>query len=144
MTSSEDLELMAYNKTIIDEFRANDGVVGGAFEGLPLLLITTKGAKSGEDRVSPLSYINDDARLVIAATNVGRGKHPGWYYNLLANPDLTVEIGTDTYEATAAEVDGEERDRLWAGLVASNRRLDRYKSMTTREIPVLVVERKSG
>ncbi|GAA0948290.1 nitroreductase family deazaflavin-dependent oxidoreductase [Nonomuraea longicatena] len=142
MTSKEDQDLIAYNQTIIDEFRANKGIVGGAFEGKPLLLITTKGARSGADRLCPLSYIEDDDRLVIAATNVGRADNPQWYHNLRADPSLTVEVGTDRFEASATEVGGDERERLWAGLVASNRRLGKYGSMTTRQIPVFVVERK--
>ncbi|WP_326821755.1 nitroreductase family deazaflavin-dependent oxidoreductase [Streptosporangium sp. NBC_01639] len=143
MTSSEG-EFAAYNKPIIEEFRANKGIVGGAYKGLPLVLITTKGARSGRDRLSPVSYIQDGTRIAIAATNAGSDKHPAWYHNLVANPDLTVEIGDDKYEATAVEVKDEERDRLWAALVESNRRLGKYKAMTSREIPLFVVERKAG
>jgi deazaflavin-dependent oxidoreductase (nitroreductase family) len=137
-------DFKAYNAPIIEEFRANEGIVGGDYEGLPLALITTTGAKTGKDRLSPVSYINDGDRVVITATNAGMDTHPQWYHNLRANPKLTVEIGADKYEAVAVEIDGEERDRLWAALVASNRRLGRYQSKTTREIPVLVVERKGA
>lgn len=138
------IDFLAYNKPIIEEFRAHNGVVGGDYEGKPLALIITKGAKSGKDRVSPVSYINDGDRIVISATNAGLDYHPQWYKNLQADPNLTVEVLADRYEGVAIEVDGEERDRLWAGLVASNRLLGRYESKTTRRIPVLVIERKGA
>jgi deazaflavin-dependent oxidoreductase (nitroreductase family) len=141
MTESE-IDFRVFNKDIIEEFRANDGMVGGVFEGIPLVLITTKGAKSGKDRVSPLAYFADSNRIAIAATFAGSDKHPAWYHNLVANPDLTVETGTDKYEATVVEVKGEERDRLFAGLVEANPRLGTYKTLTSREIPVFAVERK--
>jgi len=138
------IDFLAYNKPIIEEFRANEGVVGGDYEGLPLALITTKGAKTGKDRVSPVSYINDGDRVVITATNAGLDYHPQWYHNLQADPSITVEILGEKYEAVAKEIDGEERERLWADLVASNRRLGRYQSKTSRRIPVLVLERKAA
>lgn len=138
------IDFLAYNKPIIEEFRANKGVVGGDYEGLPLALITTKGAKTGKDRVSPVSYINDGDRVVITATNAGLDYHPQWYHNVCADPNLTVEILGEKYEATAKEIDGEERERLWEELVASNRRLGRYQSKTSRRIPVLVLERKAA
>jgi deazaflavin-dependent oxidoreductase (nitroreductase family) len=142
--ASTKIDFLSYNKPIIEEFRANDGIVGGDYEGLPLALITTKGAKTGKDRLSPVSYINDGDRVVITATNAGLDWHPQWYHNLCADPNLAVEIGTDKYEAIAEEADGEERERLWADLVASNRRLGRYQSKTSRQIPVLVLERKAA
>jgi deazaflavin-dependent oxidoreductase (nitroreductase family) len=135
------IDFLAYNKPIIEEFRANEGVVGGDYEGKPLALITTKGAKTGKDRVSPVSYINDGDRVVIAATNAGLDYHPQWYRNILADPTVTVEVLGEKYEAKAIETDGAERERLWEELVASNYRLGRYQSKTTRRIPVLVLER---
>lgn len=141
MTESK-IDFQVFNKDIIEEFRANDGIVGGVFEGIPLVLITTKGAKSGKDRVSPLAFFADNGRIAIAATFAGSDKHPAWYHNLVANLDLTVEIGTEKYEATVVEVKGEERDRLFAGLLEANPRLGTYKALTSREIPVFGVERK--
>ncbi|MEU4254240.1 nitroreductase/quinone reductase family protein [Amycolatopsis sp. NPDC026612] len=138
------IDFLSYNKPIIEEFRANAGVVGGDYEGLPLALLVTKGAKTGKDRVSPVSYIADGDRVVVTATNAGLDYHPQWYHNLCADPNLTVEVGPEKYAAVAREVDGEERERLWEELVASNRRLGRYQSKTTRPIPVLVVERKAA
>jgi len=138
------IDFLAYNKPIIEEFRANDGVVGGDYDGKPLVLITTKGAKTGKDRVSPVSYITDGDRVVIAATNAGLDYHPQWFKNLEANPVLTVELLGERYEARATEIDGDERTRLWADLVASNKLLGRYESKTTRRIPVLVLERTAS
>lgn len=138
------IDFLSYNKPIIEEFRANAGVVGGDYEGLPLALLVTKGAKTGKDRVSPVSFIPDGDRVVITATNAGLDYHPQWYNNLCADPNLTVEVGPEKYAAVAREVDGEERERLWEELVASNRRLGRYQSKTSRRIPVLVVERKAA
>lgn len=138
------IDFLAYNKPIIEEFRAHNGVVGGDYEGKPLALIITKGAKTGKERVNPVSYINDGDRIVIAATNAGLDYHPQWYKNLQVDPNLVVEVLADRYAGVAAEVDGEERDRLWAGLVASNRILGKYESKTTRRIPVLVISRKDG
>ncbi|WP_433008549.1 nitroreductase/quinone reductase family protein [Kribbella sp. CA-294648] len=136
------IDFRVFNKDVIEEFRSNAGKVGGVFDGIPLVLIITKGAKTGEDRVSPLAYYADGDRIAIAATYAGSDTHPAWYHNLVANPDLVVETGTDTYEATAAEVKGEERNRLFAGLVETNPRLGTYRTLTTRKIPVLAVERK--
>jgi deazaflavin-dependent oxidoreductase (nitroreductase family) len=133
-----------YNRPIVEEFRANQGIVGGDYEGLPLALITTKGRKTGKDCLTPVSYVWDGDRAVIAATHAGFDTHPQWYLNLQANPNLTIEIGPDTFEATVEEVHGEERERLMAALIASNRRIGKYESRTTRVIPVLVVKRNEG
>jgi deazaflavin-dependent oxidoreductase (nitroreductase family) len=133
-----------YNRPIVEEFRANNGIVGGDYEGLPLALITTKGRKTGKEWLTPVSYIYDGDRVVITASHAGFDTHPQWYHNLRANPTLTVEIGGDRYEATAEEVYGEERDRLFAALVASNRRIGKYQSKTSRVIPVLVLKRNSA
>ncbi|GGS57734.1 MULTISPECIES: nitroreductase family deazaflavin-dependent oxidoreductase [Actinokineospora] len=139
------IDFLSYNKPIIEEFRANKGVVGGDYEGFPLTLITTKGAKTGKDRVSPVSYIMDGDRVIITATNAGLDYHPQWYRNLQADPTLTVEVGDEKYEAVAVEIaEGPERERLWAELVASNHRLGRYQSKTSRQIPVLALERKAA
>src|SRR4051794_18337035 len=92
-----------FNARIIEEFRANDGVVGGMFEGMPMLLLHHVGAKSGTPRVNPLAYQADNGRYVILASKGGAPTNPDWYYNLKANPDVTIEVGTDTFEAVASE-----------------------------------------
>jgi deazaflavin-dependent oxidoreductase (nitroreductase family) len=131
-----------FNQKIIEEFRANEGKVGGMFEGASLVLLTTKGAKSGAERVNPVAYLADGERLIVIASNAGQDNHPAWYYNLTANPDLTVEVGTDKYEATAAEVKGAERDELYARMVAVMPGFAEYEAKTERKIPVFALARK--
>src|SRR5687768_15151721 len=134
--ASSGIDYAVFNMEIIAEFRANKGVVGGVFEGTPIVLITTKGARSGKERVSPLAYHRDGDRMVIAATYAGSDRNPAWYHNVVATPDLTVEVGTDIFEATAVQVTGDERDRLFAALVENIPQLGTYRTMTSREIPV--------
>src|SRR4249919_3980283 len=111
------VEIMAdqndYNRQLIEDFRANRGKSGGPFAGRPLLLLSTTGAKSGQRRTTPMMYIPDGDRLLVIASNVGAPAHPDWYRNLVAHPDVTVEVGTETFDATAVVTQGAERDRLW-------------------------------
>src|SRR5947208_9324518 len=103
-----------WNTKIIEEFRANQGKVGGMFERTPLLLLHHTGAKTGTVRVNPLAYANDgDDRLVVFASKGGAPTNPDWFHNLKANPRATVEVGTDTFEVAARVAEGEERERLW-------------------------------
>ena len=95
--------MMSFNEKIIDEFRANAGVVGGQFEGSSLLLLTTKGAKTGQMRTNPLAYVDDGDKWVVFASFAGAPNNPPWYYNLLANPEVRVEVGQDQYQAIASE-----------------------------------------
>jgi deazaflavin-dependent oxidoreductase (nitroreductase family) len=131
-----------FNQKIIEEFRANEGKVGGMFEGASLVLLTTQGAKSGAERVNPVAYLPDGERIIVIASNAGGDNHPAWYYNLTANPDFTVEVGTDKYEATAAEVKGAERDELYARMVAVMPGFAEYEAKTERKIPVFAVTRR--
>lgn len=103
-----------WNRQTIEEFRANKGKVGGMWEGKPLLLLTTTGAKSGKRRTTPTMYLRDGDRLLIFASKGGAPTHPAWYHNLVAHPQVTVEVGSETYKATATVLKGEERDRLYA------------------------------
>ena len=103
-----------FNAEIIDEFRANEGRVGGMFEGNPLLLLHHTGAKSGETRVNPLAYQADDGRYVIFASKGGAPTNPAWYHNLLAHPDVKIEVGADTIDVHASEASGAERERLYS------------------------------
>jgi deazaflavin-dependent oxidoreductase (nitroreductase family) len=130
-----------WNDKVIAEFRANEGKVGGPFEGAPLLLLQTTGAKSGQQRISPLVYLADGDHIVIFGSNAGRPRHSAWYHNILANPSVTIEIGTDKYDATASVVTGEERERLWKAQVAVAPYFADYQAKTDREIPVIVLER---
>ncbi len=134
-------EFDEWNRKIIEEFHANGGKVGGQFAGGSLLLLTTTGAKSGKRRVNPLAYTTDGDRLVIIASKGGAPSSPDWYYNLVAHPKVTVEVGTETFEVTATVVAGEERDILYAKQAALMPGFAEYEKKTTRKIPVVVLER---
>lgn len=130
-----------WNQQIIKEFRANDGKVGGQFEGAPLLLLHSTGAKSGETRVNPVMYQADGDRLVVFASKAGAPTNPDWYHNLIANPPATVEVGTDTFDVRATVVDGAERDRLWSRQKEEYPGFADYEQTANRQIPVVVLER---
>jgi deazaflavin-dependent oxidoreductase (nitroreductase family) len=130
-----------FNTQVINEFRANAGVVGGYFEGKPMVLVTHTGAKSGVERTTPLVCSTDGDRVVIIASMGGAPTNPAWYHNMVANPTVTVELGTETYTATAAEVTGDERQRLYDQQTAIMPQFADYAAKTTRTIPVLVLER---
>ena len=130
-----------FNRRIIEEFRANDGKVGGSFAGVPLVILTTTGAKSGQPREIPLAYTEDGDRLVIIASKGGAPSNPDWYYNLKAYPDITVEVPGDTYQARADEVTGDERDRLYDQMAAKMPNFAEYQRQTERKIPLFVIER---
>lgn len=132
-----------WNKQVIAEFRENGGKVGGMFEGAPLLLLTTTGAKSGQPRLSPLAYSTDDDNLVIIASKAGAPEHPAWFHNIRANPEVTVEVGTETFPARASVPSGAERRRLYDQMAAKMPNFAEYELKTTREIPVVVLERIS-
>jgi deazaflavin-dependent oxidoreductase (nitroreductase family) len=132
-----------FNTSIIEEFRANDGKVAGPFLGAPMVLLTTTGAKSGQPRVAPLVYLRDGDRVVIFASKAGAPTNPDWYHNLAANPNVSVEVGADKYEATAEEITGEERNRLFAAQVAVMPGFQEYADKTSRLIPVVALNRKS-
>ena len=129
-----------FNKQIIDEFRANDGKVGGPFEGMPVLLLHHKGAKSGTERVNPLAYNQDGDRLFVIASKGGAPTNPDWFHNLKANPKTTVEVGSEVREVTARVAKGDERDRLWAKEKAEFPQFAEYEKQTDRVIPVVVLE----
>ena len=131
-----------WNRPIIEEFRANAGKVGGPYEGAPLLLLTTMGAKSSMQRINPLAYTTDGERLIIIASKSGAPTNPDWYHNIVAHPDATVEVGTETFEARATVVEGAERDELYAKRVAIMPNFAEYQAKTTRKIPVVVLTRK--
>lgn len=133
-----------WNRQTIEAFRSNGGKVGGIWEGRPLLLLTTTGAKSGRPHTTPTMYLRDGNRLLIFATKGGAPTHPDWYHNLLAHPEVTVEVGTETYRATATPLTGEERDRLYARQAQLYPQFAEYQRRTSRTIPVIALERKSG
>jgi deazaflavin-dependent oxidoreductase (nitroreductase family) len=131
-----------FNQAVIDEFRTNDGKVGGYFAGANMLLLHTTGAKSGQPRTNPLVYVTDGDRLVIIASKGGADSNPDWYYNLLANPNVTVELGNERFQARASAVtEGPERDRLYAKMVEHRPGFAEYERKTSRKIPAVVLER---
>jgi deazaflavin-dependent oxidoreductase (nitroreductase family) len=129
------------DESVIAEFRASAGQVGGPFAGISLLLLTTTGARSGKSYTHPLSYSRDGQRFVIVAANGGAPAHPGWYYNLIAHPDVTVEVGAETFPAWADLAIGGERERLFQQRVQAVPALRDYAARTSREIPVFTIER---
>lgn len=130
-------ETTAFNEKIIAEFRANEGVVGAPFKGTPLMLLGNRGAKSGAARTNPLAYTMDGDDMIIIASFAGSDKHPPWYHNLIANPQVTVEVGKDKYEATASIVDEPDRTRLYGQIEAQLSAFTGYREKTTRVIPVI-------
>ena len=134
----------ALNQEVVDEFRDNGGLVGGQFEGLPLLLLTTTGAHSGQRGTRPVMYLEDGDRYVVFALNGGRPASPGWLHNLLAGGDAVIEVGTRTERITARLATGAERDRLWARQLAVYPPLADFQAATDRVIPVVVLERAPG
>ena len=132
-----------WNKKIIDEFRANDGKVGGYFENMTLLLLHTTGAKSGQPRINPVAYIEDGDRFIIAASKAGAPTNPDWYYNLVANPEVSVEVGTEQFQARAVVAEEPERTALYKKMAASYPGFAEYERKTTRIIPVVSLTRHS-
>jgi len=130
-----------WNVEIIEEFRANEGRVGGRFATIPILLLHHTGARSGTVRVNPLAYQADDDRFVIFASKGGAPTNPDWYHNLRANPEATVEVGTDTLPVRARVTEGEERERLWSNAKEAIPGFAAYEARIRRKIPVIVLER---
>ena len=130
-----------WNRAIIEEFRANGGKVGGQFAGMPLLLLHTVGAKSGQPRINPAACMRDGDRFVIVASKGGAPTNPDWYYNLVANPVVTVEVGTEKFQARATVAAEPERTRLYDQMAADRPNFAEYQRKTTRAIPVIILTR---
>jgi deazaflavin-dependent oxidoreductase (nitroreductase family) len=137
----KDISLNEFNQSIVDEFRANGGKVGGYFEGASMILLTTTGAQSGEPRLSPLVYFKDGDRLFIVASKGGAPSHPDWYFNLREHPEVTVEIGTETFQAQATALEEPERTERFAAIAAESPGFGEYQEKTTRVIPVIELHR---
>src|SRR4051794_34555079 len=134
-----------WNRKIIEEFRANEGRVGGSFEGHTLLLLHHRGAKSGTERVNPVAcQVLDNGAWAIFASKGGAPTNPDWYYNLIANPDASVEFGTETFDVTARVAEGDERDRIWTRQKEVMPGFADYEKKTARQIPVVILERTSA
>ncbi len=140
MTEMNDLN--DWDRRIIEEFRANGGNVGGQFTGVPLLLLTTTGAKSGEPRTRPLAYLSEGGHIYVFAGNRGMPTNPNWYHNLVAYPDVAVELGTEKFEARATVVNSAEGDRLGSIQLQKLPGLAELQAKLTRKVPVVLLERK--
>jgi deazaflavin-dependent oxidoreductase (nitroreductase family) len=130
-----------FNTRIIREFRENEGKVGGPFEGAPLLLLTSTGAKSGQPRTSPMMYLPDGGRYLVFASKGGAPTNPDWYHNLVAHPDASIEVGTERFGVKATVITGAERDELYARQAELYPGFAEYEAKTTRTIPVIALER---
>jgi deazaflavin-dependent oxidoreductase (nitroreductase family) len=136
-------EAADFNAPVIEEFRANGGVVGGMFEGMPLVLVHHKGAKTGTDRINPLAYQVDGDRYVVFASKAGAPSHPDWYHNLMANPDTSIEVGDETFEVVASEAEEDERLRIWNKQKETMPQFAEYeKTAEGRVIPVIILTKK--
>ena len=131
-----------WNRQVIEEFRSNEGKVGGMFEGAPLLLLHTVGARSGQSRINPVMYLPDGDRWAVFASKAGAPTSPDWYHNLVANPDSSIEVGTDTIEVTASVAQDDERDELYNRQAVPYPQFAEYERKTTRKIPVVVLTRR--
>lgn len=129
-----------WNRSVIEEFRANSGQVGGMWAGRPLLLLTTTGAKSGKQRTHPLMFLREGDRLFVFASKGGAPSNPDWYYNLLAHPEVSVELDGRTFPASAKPVTGAERDQVYARWAALYPQFGEYQEKTARTIPVIELD----
>jgi len=129
-----------WNQRVVEEFRANGGRVGGNFAGAPMMLIHHHGARSGVERVNPVMYQKIDGGYAVFASKGGAPTNPDWYYNLRANPETTVEIGTETVPVRARVAEGEERERIWEKQKRDYPGFAGYERQTSRQIPVVILE----
>jgi deazaflavin-dependent oxidoreductase (nitroreductase family) len=134
----------SFNEALIAEFRANAGKLSGEFANAHFLLLTTTGARSGKQRTTPLAYIPIDGRILIVASKGGASTHPAWYWNLIAHPEVTVELGAETYAAEAVAIQGQERDALYAEIASRVPTFAEYQNRTERVIPLFELRRMPG
>lgn len=142
MTAPTDLR--AFHARRIAEFRANGGKLNPPLDAAPLLVLTTIGAKSGKEHATPMSYTRDGERIIVVAAAGGAPQHPAWYHNLVANPEVTVEVGGERFQAHASIARGAERARLFAQHAEQRPNFVEYQRQTTRQLPVVVLERRHG
>jgi deazaflavin-dependent oxidoreductase (nitroreductase family) len=142
VTSQEAAPPSRSQERVVAEFRARGGRVGGYHATMQLLLLTTTGARTGQRRAVPLTYLPDGDRYIVTAGNAGSDRHPAWYYNLAAHPDVTVEVGTEAFKAVAVVADEAERGVLYELFAAAYPQADGYQAQTTRQIPVVILRRR--
>jgi deazaflavin-dependent oxidoreductase (nitroreductase family) len=133
-----------YNRQLIEEFRADRSKTDRPLQGRPLLLLTTTGARSGQRRTTPMMYIPDGDHLIVIASNVGASTHPEWYRNLVAHPQVTVEVGPETFDALAIVMEGTARQQLWTRITELYPFFVEHQAKTTRQIPVIALQRQAG
>ena len=136
------MDMNEFNKNVIAEFRENDGVVGGPFEGQAMILVHHKGARTGTDRVTPLVYRAEGDAWVIFASKAGAPDNPDWYHNLMAHPATVIEVGSETIEVVAVEAVDDERTRIWEAQKVDAPQFADYDAKTDRTIPVIVLSRR--
>lgn len=140
-TATIEGDLMSdWNATVIDEFRANGGKVGGNFEGAPLLLLHTTGARSGKERINPMMYQAVGDSVAVFASKAGAPDNPDWYHNVVAHPDVAAEIGTETKRFRARVAEGDERDAIWTRQKSDYPGFADYEASTDRVIPVVILD----
>ena len=135
-------EVNDYNAQIIEEFRAGGGKLGGSFEGAPVLLLTTVGAKSGKTRVNPMMYLDEGGRRYVFASKAGAPTNPDWFHNLVAHPEVSIEVGTDTLDVLATPVEESERARIYGIQASRFPGFAEYQEKTDRVIPVVALDRR--
>ena len=135
-----DMDMNEWNRQIITEFRENGGKVGGPFEGAPMLILHTTGAKSGKERENPLMYRDEGDAIAIFASKAGAPDNPDWFHNLKADPDVSIEVGTETRALRARIAEGDERDAIWERQKSDYPQFAEYEANTDRVIPVVVLE----
>jgi deazaflavin-dependent oxidoreductase (nitroreductase family) len=142
VTSHEAAPPSRSQERVVDEFRARGGKVGGYHASMQLLLLTTTGARTGQRRAVPLTYLPDGDRYIVTAGNAGSDRHPAWYYNLTANPDVTIEVENEVFKAVAIIADEAERGALYELFAATYPQLYGYQAQTARQIPVVILRRR--
>ncbi len=135
-------DMKDYNRKLIEEFRASREKDPMPLNGRPLLLLTTIGAKTGHRRTTPMMAIPDGDRYLVIASNAGAPRHPDWYWNLLAHPDVTVEVGKETFDAVATVAEGKEREQLWTKVLQAGPFFADHQAKVKRQIPVIILERR--
>jgi deazaflavin-dependent oxidoreductase (nitroreductase family) len=129
-----------FNRQIIEEYRAKEGKVGGMFEEMSMLILHTTGRKSGKERLNPLAYLPLDEGWAIFASKTGAPTHPDWYHNIVADPDVTIELGSETHDVRARVAEGDERERIWSAQKTNSPGFAEYEEKARgREIPVVVL-----
>lgn len=134
-------DMTEFNQQVVKEFRENEGRVGGMFEGQPMILVHHTGAKSGVERIAPLVYLSDEGRMFVFASKGGAPTNPDWYHNLVANPRVSVEVGTETFDVVATVITGAERDAIYTKQSTLRPQFAEYQAKTDRVIPVIELAR---